>query len=236
MGFCPQCGRPLAADLKFCPGCGATRTATATMADPPLRPAEHGTGAGTSTTPGAGPVGQRQDPGLVLLLLLVTLGFYMFFYWWRVSREIDAFTQRPGHAHRVTKIGVMLSLGSLIPLLAGFVAFLGAMGDSFDEQGEPVFTPEQEQAGGIGFLLLIVGLAVLIAGAIALYVGAWRVWKTIEADERRRGEPKPLSPGLMLFFIIVPYLAFLTMWFTYYRTQKGLNGMWDAAGGGATFT
>jgi hypothetical protein len=72
-------------------------------------------------------------------------------------------------------------------------------------------------------------MALGIAGGILMLIGQWRVWTAIQEDEMRRGLPKPLSPGVMLAFMLIPYVNLVTMWIAYYRTQKSLNGMWESA-------
>lgn len=252
MSFCPQCGRPVDPALHFCPACGASRTPTAGApgAQPPARapPAAGSPGFGSAAPPAyapaapqaeawggsapvppgpAGPVGRTQEPWLVLVLMLVTLGFYGLFYLLRVSREVDDYTQRPGHAGRKVRLGLLLFLGAVVLLVAGF-AFAAAAAPSEAELAGGT----EPDAGGLGAFLLFVflGMGLALAGGILMLIGQWRIWKTIEEDERRRGVPKPLSPGLMLVFMLIPYVSIVTMWIAYYRTQTGLNGMWAAAG------
>lgn len=175
----------------------------------------------------AGPVGRTQEPWLVVVLTLVTLGIYGLFYWWRVSKETDAYAGRPGHAHGRVRLGLFLALAALGTVVVGAVAMVGSVASAaasgaFD--ADPDAGPLA--SAGAGMTLLFVGIVLGFAGGIFLLVGQWRVWTVIRDDEARRGVAKPLSPGVMLAFVLIPYVNLVTMWIAYYRTQDRLNGVW----------
>lgn len=219
MGFCSQCGRPIEGNLSFCPSCGAAYSPS-TLAPTPAAPGFAATGGGR------GPPGEVRSPGIVLLLILVTLGIYGLFFWLRAARETDAYTQRPDHARGKVRLGFLLSLGALVVFILGFV-LAGASLPMSEAEAQA-----QDVSGGAvaGFLLaMFVGVALTVAGTVFLFIGQWRVWSAIQDDESRRGVPTPLSPGLMLAFMLIPYVNIVTMWIAYYKTQKGLNGMWESA-------
>lgn len=217
MGFCSKCGRAIDGSPAACPSCGAPYAAPAAY-DPSSSAPAYGPG---------GPAGKVRPPAIVLILILVTLGIYGLFYWWSVSREVDDYTGRPGYAHRKVRLGIFLSLGALVLLVIGFVLLGSAL--SFSEGAEPQAEVDAGAAGGF-MLAMMAGGAAAVAGAILLLMGQWRVWTTIRDDEVRRGIQNPLSPGLQLFFVLMPYVNLVTMWIAYYRTQKGLNGMWERTG------
>ncbi|HVL47355.1 MAG TPA: zinc ribbon domain-containing protein [Candidatus Thermoplasmatota archaeon] len=234
MTHCTRCGAPLGATARFCAACGAIVEvgSAAPRMSPPSAPAAPPALAG-------GPPGRVQDPVLVPVLVLVTLGIYYFFWSWRIAKETDAFAATPGRALTPVKIGVIVTgvaiaimLPAYVMMFAGFVEGLPpAVAD-----GSRELTPEEAAilaesvAPWVGLVLL--ALIASLAGYVALLVGHWRVWRVIEADERARGAPSPLSPALMLVFIAVPYLNLVAMWYAFYRVQKGLNGVWQAPGRG----
>ena len=222
MAFCAQCGRDVAAHLSNCPHCGAPQARAAT-------PAAYAAAAPAEGAAPGGPVGQTRSPGMVIVLVLVTFGIYGLIYWWNVSKEADAYAQRPGHAHGRVKLGlILLGVGLLVMLVASFMM----IGAAFSASETP--DPEAAAAGALagGALFMFAAFAVILAGSVLLMMGQWRVWKTIEEDERRRGVPNPLSPVLQLVFMLLPYVNLITMFIAYYRTQKGHNEMWAQARAG----
>ena len=223
MSFCPRCGATTADGARFCGACGATLAAVPApsfVPPPGARP--------------AGPAGQVREPWLPILLSLVTLGVYWLVYWWLVSKETDAYEGRPGHAHSLVKWGVLARVAGMVAaiMMAGalFTAIAGNP-EMFAEDANPT---EEQMAAFFASMMSFMGLMMLggiasLVGLILLAMGEWRVWKAIEADERRRGHASPISPGLMLALVLVPYVNFVTMWIAMHRTQTGLNGMWEGA-------
>lgn len=234
MSFCPRCGAPTTPAMTFCTACGEklAQTAYVPQAPAPATPGGTPPGAITPAIPApAGPAGVTMEPWLVLVLTLVTFGVYGFFYWWRVSKEVDAYRGTPGHANQPIKTAIIVGSVVMVLMVVLFALFLGALVDaglSQDFQGEP--TPEQVEAilGGMAGAFAIIPLIAI--GALVAFVfwlvGQWRVWSAIEADERRRGHPSPLSPGLQLVFVLVPYINIVTTWIALWRTQDRLNQMW----------
>lgn len=236
MTYCSACGRSSPDDATFCAHCGAALNKPVfgyeAPASPELSPPPYAVPQAAAPVGGRGPVGRVVEPVLVLVLYLVTLGVYGAFYWWRVSKEVDAYTGRPGNAHSPARAGILtlviatpLALGAYLFILLAIVATPG-----FDPESSqpPELTPEQAAAFGFPALILLLAAVAALVGQIVLYVAKWRVWRAIEADERARGLPAPLSPGLMLIFVLVPYVSLVTFWIAMHRTQKGLNGMWEA--------
>ena len=230
MGSCPQCGRPVDDSFHFCPSCGASRTdapvaprTPSTTSTPVQAPAPQATAWAPPREGPTGPTGRVQSPGLVVLLSIVTVGFYALIFWWRASKEVDAYWNRPNHAHGKVKLGLLL----LAPVIVFSIFIYGTM--IADHLGMDTSDGAELGMGGSAaamMLFMTIGLGLWIAGGILLLIGLWRVWKAIQEDERRRGVASPLSPGLMLVFMIIPYVSFITMWIAHYRTQKSLNGMW----------
>lgn len=184
--------------------------------------------AGTAQPGPGGPVGTTRSPGMVTLLSIVTLGIYAFFFWWSASREIDAYTQRPGHAHGKIRLSVFLFLGAAALLVVAFIGVISAAIGAEESGGQP---SDGSMAGaGVGILAMIVAVPAMIAAVILLYMGMWRVWSAIRDDQARRAHPKPLSPGMMLAFYLIPYVNIVTMWVAIHRTTAGLNDVWAGAG------
>lgn len=164
---------------------------------------------------------------MVLVLTFVTLGIYGLPYWWRVSKEVDDYMGRPGHAHRRIRLGVFLLLGALAALVVGFVVVFAAAA-SAEEAAATGAEPAGAGFAGFALVVMLAGYGLLLAAVILWYMGMWRVWKSIEEDERRRAVADPLSPGMMLVFMLVPILNYVTTWVALYQTQKHLNAMWGA--------
>lgn len=170
-----------------------------------------------------GPVGKVRGPWIVLLLYLVTFGIYGLFYWWTISKEIDAHAGR-SHAHPPIKWGLLLMVIGFVLYAVAFFVVLGGAAAAGDEGGFLA-------AAGAGLLVLLLGVGVLITATVFLLVGQWRIWSTIRDREVAAGAAKPLSPGLQLFFILMPYVNIVTAWIAMYKTQNHLNAIWKGRPG-----
>lgn len=216
MSYCTSCGESLA------PGMMSTAPPpTGSVApDAPMSPI-----AAAAPAP-RGPVGKVQEPWLVIILTFVTFGIYGFFYWWRVSKEIDAYRGTPGHAFKPIRIGAIVGAIGGVLMLVLWISFMSALLSSdFAASGaEPTDEDFAAVMGSFAFFPLVF-IAVIVA-VVFWYVGQWRVWSGIEAEERARNHPKPLSPGLQLVFVLVPYLNIVTLWIALYKTQDRLNALW----------
>lgn len=168
---------------------------------------------------GSGP-GQRRNPVMVLVLMLVTLGIYGLYWHWSVMKEIDRFDPYRKSPFDIAKWAIPAVLIGFVGYFASFATtFAGAAAGS-------------EAGLGAGMIFLMVsGLLVFVAG-IAMLVAQWRLWKGVETHERSIGEPNPLSPGLMLALILIPFVNMVGAFYVPYRTQQGLNRVWDAADDG----
>jgi hypothetical protein len=179
----------------------------------------------------SGPPGSVREPWVVVVLAVVTLGIYALVYWWTTSKEMDAYIGKPGHSHKSVRLGVLLSLAALGIGIFVFIGFLSAMysAGAFDTT---MTEPNAAMIGAIfsfvGGFILVAGLG--LAGVIFLYVGRYRMWEAIEAEERRRMWPSPLSAGLMLALSIaayfVPFVGFVLPLVVLYMTQEHLNKLW----------
>lgn len=160
------------------------------------------------------PTGRIQRPLAVLGLALVTLGIYILFWLWRITKEVDAFA--PGtQAHRRYRRALLLvAIGYAV--LIGAVAAI-AMGAA----------SEGTALVAVGGLLYFAALVVLLTGAVFSLIAYWRVWKTIEAEEKAAMVDSPLSPGLCLALAMIPFVNFVGGFYVIHRTQRGLNGMWE---------
>lgn len=204
--------------MAFCTACGGSLAPSAYGQAPAAAPV-----AAAAQPAPPGPRGVTQEPVLVVVLALVTLGIYTLFYWWRVSKETDAWASRAGHAHKPVQAGVLLGVAVGAVGIIAFVAMLGSIFASLASGA-----PEVQAMTGMATYVLAMMLVMVggIASLIFLAIGQWRVWSAIEADERRRGHPSPLSPGLQLLFVLLPYVNIVTGFIALYRTQERLNEMW----------
>lgn len=209
---CVACGRPVEPGAPFCTACGAS-----------VAPAP------TATPPGA-ECGRTQEPWLVPLLALVTLGVYMYVWAWRVGREVDA-ARGTAYAYPAAKRSVYYGLAGSLLFVGGLVGLLVVTGGALIKDDGSVSAealagaPASTAAFASGAFLI--GFVVLLVGAAWFYIALWRVWRAVEEAETRRGVP-PLSPALLLVLVLVPYVNLVGSLYMLWRTQKGLNGMWDA--------
>lgn len=237
MAFCPRCGAPTAPGTRFCGSCGQALPQQGATAPPPPPPAPAPPPYYAPAPPPAGyargPPGPVREPVIVLLLAVVTFGLYGLYYWWVTSRDMDEYTQKPGHSHNLVRIGTIVILVAMVVLLFAAVSFIGTIIAEAADGQEPT---EEEVLGivfgAMGTFFLIVTAATV--GAIIRLVGKWRLWTSLEADERARGHPAPLSPGLMLGLEIgswfIPFVGFVLPLIVLWMTQEHLNQAWQAAG------
>lgn len=239
MAFCPRCGAPTTPGMRFCGSCGESLASN--VAPPPPPPPASAPAAPHMPPPSyappppraTGPPGAVREPIVVILLALVTLGFYGLYYWWVVSREVDDYTQKPGHSHKLVMIGTIVSVVAGVVLFFAAISFIGTIiAEAADGQ-----EPTEEEILGMVFgamgTLFLFGTAAFV-GSIIRLVGKWRLWSSLEADERARVHPAPLSPGLMLALVIlawfVPFVGWILPLVVMWMTQEHLNQAWQAAG------
>ncbi len=182
------------------------------------RPEDPGGSGGSSPPGGTGPTGKVISPGLVVVFGLITLGIYFVFWGWLRTQEADAYSSGRAEAHGPFRTGVFIGLGGLILAIIGWITGFGSLLSGDPEAGLAGF--------GVGMaLILLAGLVGLVA-AVFTYIGYWRLWRFVEAQERALGSMNPLSPGLMLALLLIPIVNYVGMFYVPYRTQKGLNGIW----------
>lgn len=144
-----------------------------------------------------------------------------------MSKEVDAFAARPGYSHGLVRVGVLVTAAGFVLLLFAIGAFV--QGLLLGEVSEGQAMAAILGSFGLFFLSTTVG----IVGAVVLLVGKHRLWETIEADERARASPAPLSAVMMtivtVLAIFVPFVGFVLPLIVLYMTQDHLNRMWDAA-------
>jgi hypothetical protein len=148
--------------------------------------------------------GKTVSPAAVAVLSVVTVGAYLFFYWWRVSREADLLKGRR-HAHGLARTGILMAaLGGLCAILLVLVILVQAfiLADSSPGvSGEDIAKTVVE--GSLPLLaLMAVAFFVYAAGSIVLYVAKFRSWDSIRAAERSAGRRDTVNPGLYLFLPI----------------------------------
>lgn len=175
-----------------------------------------------------GPRGTTRETWLVLVLSLVTFGIYNLYYWWVVSRDVDAYAQRPNHSHKLVKIGTLILVGAIVGALVLIVPILAAIITVSTAQADPGPEVLGALVGYVGLLFLLG--AVYFGGAIVRLVGKYRMWELVEADERRRNVPSPLSAGIMLLLALagwfVPFVGVVMPFVILYMTQEHLNAAW----------
>lgn len=231
MRFCGSCGESLpqqGADVR-----DRTPIAPAASLAPPPTHAQAPEAEVAPAAHAAGPVGETREPVIVLLLAVVTLGLYGLYYWWIASREVDEHTQRPGNSHNLVRIGTIVSVAAGIVLVFAVISFLGSLFADLVAGRQPT---DQEIAsmvlGGIGIFLLAATAA--FVGSVLRLVGKWRMWSALEAHERARMHPNPLSAGLMVGLVIgswfIPFVGWILPLVVMYLTQEHLNQAWEAAG------
>lgn len=234
MAFCPQCGAPTQPGMSFCVACGANLPAPAVV----------------STTPGVAvpsgrPVGKMVAPWKTVVLPLVTLGVYVYVFWWRVAREVDAYAGT--RASPLVRSGVLLLLAGLAVVFVS--AMVVAMPLVLAEIEDPSQATDAEalQLAVTSSPSYLAGVFVGLAGNLLLWTGLWRVWKALEADERARAFPRPIAPAVLLALLalgplvqvlslawppigaisLAPLVALL---WVIQHTQSHLNATWVANG------
>lgn len=250
MSFCPRCGAATTPGMSFCTACGENLPAV-----PVAPPATLAPGAPPGATPLAagptGPVGKRVHPAAAAILAFIFSGIYPLWFWWRTSREMDAYrgpTARPSHP--LVRGGVALSAAAVVLSIA-IAAIV-----SQDLDLTTVLQDEGVQVAAERFTTAVaehpwtpaqVGLSILGAGV--LYAGLWRLWNAIrEEDERRRRSPT-FDPRLALAILaggtLLPLLSYVVTdaamlavidlvvlvlmigaLFVVYQVQARLNEVW----------
>lgn len=256
MAFCPRCGAASTPGVSFCTACGE---------DLPAVPVAPGTPGEAAWLPGAplpaagatrGPVGKRVKPIVVLLLAIVTLTLYTYYFWWRVTRETDAYTG--SRSHRAARVGVLVLASGLLLTIGIAMSVFGAYDWGAIAAGTiPGPTSDEIRTEAMAHPAYPVGVALNVLGSGILLVGLWRMWSALRDDEARRGRRPPFDPrlaagilgagvGVALADFALPtsagveqVLGLLSLVITvatfvvYYQTQARLNEMWDAAGVGS---
>ena len=231
MTFCTACGRTLAAPLA-----AATMPATAAAA----------------SVPSGRPVGRMVALWKPIVFPFITLGIYVYFFWWRISGEIDAYAGSRSRALvrtgvLVTVVGGILFGVATISILAPLytAAFESA---SEDPAALDAFPTESEiNALYLASPTFLSGAALLLAGYAVLWTGLWRAWTALAADEGARGVTDPIKPPILLgillagplfqaisFFVpgigILSFVAGVAVFYVLYTTQAHLNRAWVANG------
>ena len=254
MAFCPRCGAATRPDIRFCTACGEELPAV--PASSAASAAAGAPGAAAAAGPGleAGrPVGKEVRPILVPLFSILTLGIYALYFWWRTSREMDAYAG--SRAHPVVRIGVALSAAGILAtaaVMASVYAQLDWAAILADPSAAP--SPEAMQAMAQEEPLYGVSVALAVIGAGVLYAGLWRMWGALRDVEVRRGRGEPFDPRIALAIMVgttalslgTPYVpngalasalgllglvAFVLTLVLYYVTQARLNEAWRFATG-----
>lgn len=244
MAFCPRCGAASTPGLAFCAACGemlpAVPAATpGAAADPAL--------AGRAT-------GKRVHPAFATLMSLLVASVYQPWFWWRTSREMDAYAG--SRSHGIVRVGVaLLLLGLALSIYVG--ASVASALDLMTLFGEEGFTVAMERftEGVAEHPLTLPQLGTTALGAAITYAGAWRMWSALREEELRRGRSPAFDPRIALAFVLgatflqlgglaaagtslAPVLDLLGLVFlvgsllVIYQTQARLNELWRA--GGAT--
>jgi uncharacterized membrane protein len=185
-------------------------------------------------------VGKDRTPWLVPILTFLTLGIYGLYWAWTVTKEAEGFDDARQRPHGPAKWGAITSIVLFLIVIGGGVAFLG-IAESAEEGADP---GAALAAQGLSLALIgLVGIFWIIVGILFL-IAFWRLWNWIEFHETQL-DHDPLSPGLLIGIWIaavllgwIPMIGWLLAiggtFYVYYRTQQGLNTVWDAGGRGYT--
>lgn len=209
----------------------------------PSPPEEPGPSSGPQ--PARGPAGEEREPLHVALWTVLTLGLYHLYWLWVSSRSVDRYDPRASSPFRVARWAVPLNVLGAVGLLVAAVLLVQSTG----------LTPEALQSGTADFQnldvstdLLVLGLAAVgaaLVGYVGVFVAYWRLWSFVQDSERRQGRSDPIRPGMMLIILIgaslVPqllpiagiFLGLLAWAYVLYRSQEGLNWVWDESRGRA---
>lgn len=81
---------------------------------------------------------------------------------------------------------------------------------------------------------MLVGFALTVLGTIPFLYGMYQLWRWVGRQEERIGHSSSLSPVLMLalYLVVGAILGPVILLYIVYRTQKGLNRIWEAAARG----
>lgn len=177
---------------------------------------------------------------LVAVLGVLTLGIYFWYWLWKTSEDCERFDPEGQSPHLPVKIGLGGVAVGFASWLILFLVILGASGAASD----PTASAEAVEAAGVAAMIFsVVAMLAFFAGGIAVLVGMYRVWKWIEFHETEIGYRDSMSAGVMLLIylgggfvsglLVLLLIGFLLMPLVYgyvlYRTQKGMNRVWEAA-------
>lgn len=210
--------------------------------DSPTSP-EGERGPGSTPQPARGPAGEEREPLHVALWTVLTLGIYQLYWLWISSRSVDRYDPRASSPFRVARWAIPLNVVGAVGLLVAGVLLVQSTG----------LTPEAIQSGTADFqnldisrdllVLALVAVGAALVGGIGVLVAYWRLWSFVQDSERRQGRSDPIRPGLMLTVVVgaglaaqlIPLVGFLLgplAWaYVLYRSQEGLNWVWDETRG-----
>lgn len=240
---CSGCGAEIEATSSRCPSCGTDlpSAGAAEAGDDSFTvvgktgggPEARGTGASAGgprqggSRPGAGgagtdrPIGRPRSPGRAALLVVATLGLYAWYWALAATGECERFDPEGPSPNGPVKLGVAgLALGSAFVLVSLLGTFLSAV-------------PLGSSAGTAGTLLLA-GFALTVLGTIPFLFGMYQLWRWVGLQEGHLGFQSSLSPLLMLalYVVVGGILGPVVLLYIVYRTQKGMNRVWEAAARG----
>lgn len=205
MAFCPRCGAATTPGMSFCTACGENLPAVV------VAPATGATAASPAPGP-SGPVGKRVHPWAAVALAFVFSSVYPLWFWWRASREMDAY--RGSRSHPVVRLGVAISAAALALSIA-----IGAL----VAQELDLPTIFQDEGGEVAVQRFRDALAAhpwtpyqvvfSLVGAAVLYSGLWRLWNAVRDEDQRRGRVPTFDPRLALAILAtgtaLPLLAYV---------------------------
>ena len=169
-------------------------------------------------------VGKTRSPAIVIVLGIVTLGVYLLFWAWSITKETDAFVNQPGHSNKKLKTSYILLIPAFALMVLAVVFLVGTMPKTETE------VPSNTFFVAIGVLFL--ALPILVVSTVFYYMALWRVWTTLQSDDRGRGEQNPTNPGLLialaLLGLFVPYIGVVLSMAMLFLTQQALNRTWAA--------
>lgn len=189
---------------------------------------------GTEASPG-----RRRSPILVPLLSYLTLQLYLYYWVWKTGESVEGFDRYRDSPYEFARWGVPLSVAGSLLVGAAILALLLL---------EPTLptnpSPARLAAPLLALIILLVmGGLLTLTGMVLLWVAYWRIWQFVSTHEANLGY-EPLNASLMLVLwvggLVVVGLIPIVGWaiqlgarvYVLYRTQRGLNRVWEAAGQG----
>lgn len=182
----------------------------------------------------------------MVVFSIITFGIYTLFFWWRVSREMDALQGRR-HAHGLMRLGILLTViagAVIVMLMLVFAAVLLGNADNDGDLSDEGIFRSLLALGVAAILVALLAALAAAAGWVIMLVAEYRVWCMLRDEEVRFGRADTVNPplylwlplGLSLLGNFIPLIGMvfglagsvLTLVFLAF-TQGHLNDLWARA-------